>query len=85
MHVHLHVLHSFSELSDEDDKEGILENSNVGLLETFIFLFLYLFRQSPSLLAVPKVYTTQNMCHVESFDWHVRQFNSQKSIQETIF
>ena len=68
MHVHLHVLHSFSELSDEDDKEGILENSNVGLLETFIFLFLYLFQQSPSLLAVPKVYTAQNMYLVESFD-----------------
>ena len=39
----MHVLHPLSELSDEDDEEGIVEKSNVGLLETFVFLFLYLF------------------------------------------
>ena len=39
MQVHLHVLHPLSELSDKDDEEGIVEKSNIGLLETFVFLF----------------------------------------------
>ena len=43
MQVHLHALHPLSELSEEDNKIGIAEKLNVGLLETFVFLFTYLF------------------------------------------